>query len=603
MSEPGHPAGRHAVVHATGKESNVVREVIEGYVIKGTGMRLEFNREGNPKTTKPEEWIWKFRLHKRFIPSLLLAFPTADLSPSIIRRMRTAEEKRIEGMEVPVLKLKKVLKPAALKELTDYQKVGIEKIYNREITLLNDDMGLGKTRQVLTAVAKRKWFPALVVCPNNAKYEWQRQAQRDFYGLRVAVMDATTQTPAQRTALVRAVREGRYDILVVNAECLRARPMHKDGNSHAPITGWDFAIPALFEHRWRYCVVDEHHRFKTPDAQVTRGLFQLRAYRYLMMSGTPVLNSPEEFWAVLKKMYPDDFPEYEPFKKRLVIHKPAATEEVTPAYNPEAMAELREFVAGISLRRRKDQVLAQLPPVFHIDREVELTKEQKDLYNEINDDFLLTKDDGSKIPIVSVLAHIIRLKQACFSPELYEGAKHSAKIEALKEDVEALVANKEKVIIFSQWATATRIIERELKKFNPAYVDGSIKPKDRQVQQDRFMGDPSCHAYVGTIGANREAINLGVASHVIFTDIDWSPMAKDQAIGRSAAGGLRGLNVRKGLKVHVIEYRGADTIEVHLARFTAQKRAIIGRTVDNDGGKAMNKISANELMRLLRKRV
>jgi SNF2 family DNA or RNA helicase len=603
MSEPRHPAGRHVVVHAVGKEATTVRSVIEGYVLNRTGMRLEYNRTGDAK--RPDEWEWKFRLNKKFVPSLLLAFPTADLSPSIIRRMRSAEEKRIEGMEVPKLRLKKVVKPQMLARLTDYQRIGIDKIRRREITILSDEMGLGKTATTLAAVGMRRWFPMLVVCPNNAKYEWKRQAERDFFRMRVAVLDATSQTPAQRDSLVRQVHSGRYDILVVNAEAIRAKPLHQSASKYSHIVGWEYATPALFAQRWRYCCIDEHHKFRNPSSQITRGLFQLRSYRWLMLSGTPVWNSPEDFWAPLKKMYPDDFPDYEIFKRRLVIHKPAATENMTPAYNPEAMAELREFVSKVSLRRRKDQVLAQLPKVLHVEKEVELTKDQKDLYNEINDEFMLTKDDGSKVPIVSVLAHITRLKQACFSPELYEGAKHSAKLEALLEDVQALVANKEKVLIFSQWSTAARIIERELGKagYGVAYVDGSVKPLDRQVQQDLFMKDPHVSAYVGTTGANKEAINLGIASYVIFTDIGWSPMEKDQAVGRSAAGGLRGLNLRSDLKVHVIEYRGADTIEVHLVRYMAQKRAIAGRTTDKDGGAAIKKVSSAELMRLLRKRL
>lgn len=936
MSEPAHPSGAHIVLHVGPSEVDIVEHVIQEEILAGhpdVGIARERVEGVAPK--------WKFRMHKRFLDVLMLAFPTADLSPSIQRKMRKAAEKQIKDMPVPKLNLRKIMKVRARKELTGYQKIGIEKIIKREIELLNDEPGLGKalahgtpvltpfgevpveeitlgdvvvgsdgdfhnvtgvfpqgvrqcfrvtfndgawvdvdgdhlwniqhirngwrdpenwrtettdwirqnlrdpsgalrwkipmvspvrgsdrrlpvdpyllgvllgdggltrntpmlsttdqeildevslrlpegcgvgkfddlctysivgpgrpavnpltdrlrrlglwkrgshdkfvpaiyktaspevrltllrglmdtdgfsgkdgtnefcsvsetlandvrwlaqslggtarggvkilpdgsrawrvnvkmmecpflmkrkaeawisptkyppsraiksiepvgkmkatciavdsrdhcfvvkdcivthnTRQALAAAAMRKRFPMLVVCPNNAKFEWLKQAKRDFVGLKVAIIDAGEQTKVQRQAIIRSTLDGHYDILVVNFEAIRAAPIHSSQSKYSRIEGWDYANPALFSRKWKFIVIDEHHRVKTPEAQVTRGFFQLRSRFWLMMSGTPLLNAPEEIWSVLWKLHPDRVDEYDDFKKSLCITKPSATEDRVVAYRPAAMAELREFISDISLRRRQDQVLDQLPPVFHVPRSIELNVEQRRLYKKIAEEWLLESEDRKDRPIVSMLAQITRLKQACFSPELYGGGKHSAKLDQLFEDINMLVANKEKVIIFSQWSKATRIMEREIrKKYGPkfySYVDGTVKPRDRVPQQDKFMEDPECYCYLGTIGANREAINLGVATYVIFTDIDWSPKGKDQAIGRSAAGGLRGLNVREGLKVHVLEYQAANTIEQHLVRFMDQKRAVVDRTTDRDGGKAIHRVTAGDLMKVLK---
>jgi SNF2 family DNA or RNA helicase len=193
------------------------------------------------------------------------------------------------------------------------------------------------------------------------------------------------------------------------------------------------------------------------------------------------------------------------------------------------------------------------------------------------------------------------LKQACFSPELYGGSPKSSKVEELKQIVEELVASGEKAIIFSQWSKACEIMKRELADYNPAYVTGKIRTKLRHEEQRRFNEDPDCHLYIGTIDANREAINLGIATYVIFTDEGWTPAGNDQAIGRSAAGGLRGASVKKGVKVTVIVMQAEDTYEQNVEALLKKKRAIFDRTVERDGGKIrkIEKVTLNDLRKAL----
>lgn len=581
LSRKNDPRGKHIVLTCSTDERWEARRVImEEILPQGTKPVEEFN----PSVSQV---VYRFNL--RYFDRLSLAFPMAELSAGVQSKLKRAEEKRLAGMPIP-----KLVVPGFEGKLYNFQKVGTGKIIDEEIDLLNDEMGLGKTIQVLAAIrilARKaekagKDFRTLVICPNSAKFNWYTESTEKF-GFETVVVDGSKE---DRDAQI----DKRAEITVVNFEAIRAKPIHEDGNRYKRVIGYEFANPGLFEYEYDFVVVDEHHRVKTPGAQVTTGFFQLEGKRWLMMSGTPILNRPEEIWSILHKLYPEDFPTFEGFRNTIGIMNNGRL----VGYRPEPMAELRKFIQEISLRRRKDQVLKDLPKVVIAPRVIELTREARNLYNEIRDEFILRLDSGEIRNINGALPQIIRLKQACFSPELYGGSRDSAKLDELQDIVRELVANGEKAIIFSQWSRATRIIQRELEAYSPAYVTGEINLRQRQAEIKRFNQDEDCKLYIGTIDANREAINLGVATYVVFTDKGWTPAGNDQAIGRSAAGGLRGLEAL-ATSVHVIELQAEDTIEQRIEALLNRKRALFDRTIERDGGRQIEKITLQNIRDLL----
>lgn len=578
LSKRNDPRGKHAVLLVDPKEAWEAESVIRSEILQGKARPVrETNAAGDVL----------FRFHLKWLDRISLAFPFAELSPGIHRRLKRAEERRLAGFEIPELEI-----PGFTGTLYDFQKVAVACLtdpdyakahgYSGVIDFLNDEMGLGKTYVILAAIAVLEAYPALAIVPNNTKYTWAEVIEEYFPNLSVAVYDTSEQSPAERDALLRE----RRDITIVNIEAIRARPIHKDGNVHSTVIGYDYANPALFDYRYEYAVLDEHHRVKTPGAQITNGFFQIDAEDWWCpMSGTPILNRPEEIWTVLHKAYPDDFPSYQGFINSIGI---IGADGRIKAYRPGPMSELRAFLQDRSLRRRKDQVLKDLPEVITKPVLVTLSAEERKIYNRIEDELILELEDGTIKNIGGTLPKITRLKQACFSPELFDGSKKSSKIEELKLIVAELVASGEKAIIFSQWEKACKIIQRELSEtYDCAYVTGKVKNRDRQEQIRKFNEEPDCPVYIGTIGANREGINLGVATYVIFTDEGWTPAGNDQAIGRSAAGGLRGADAAKGTVVTVIVLQAEDTYEQYVESLLKKKRAIFDRTVERDGGKQL----------------
>lgn len=547
---------RHLVLDMTRAEERDAFWVLRSEVMQGQGRapRRQIRRDGTVR----------YRFERKHLSRLIMAFPFAELSPGLERHFRRANV--LPQMDVPELDI-----PGFTLELYDFQKIGVKVMLDNIETgfMLNDELGLGKTMMLLALICKTAYVPALIVCPNSAKWVWKRFAD-EHTDLDAVVVDGTA---AQRRELI----QKQADLTIINVEGLRSHP-------------------ELAEMEYQLCVTDEFHRFKNPKAMQTQAWHALQANHWVLASGTPILNRPEEFWSGLHRLFPERYPNFWSFERWLCIKSRGRYAKVV-GYKPESMQKLKDHVQQItvSLRRRKDQVIADLPQVLYSTVLVELTPEQRRLYRQIVNDLKLALDNGEIKDVRGVLSMVTRAKQACFSPELYGGSQHSAKLTELKDIVQQLVDNGEKAIIFTQWAKAARIIQRELAEFNPAYVDGSVKGSKRMEQADRFNEDEECHIYIGTIGANKEAITLGSATYVIFTDKDWVPMNNDQAIGRSAAGGLRGAHLGPDARVNVIELFANDTVEERIEGLLAHKRQLFNALVERDGGPIKERITVSEI--------
>lgn len=454
------------------------------------------------------------------------------------------------------------------------------------------------TGVMLSALYLRRWFPCLVAVGSvSGKYVWEREAAIMFPKLRVQVIEGSKAT---RDWMFR--RAHLYDITICNVQALRIKEteelkpyIDENGeNNVRKITHVVMSNPYAFQVDWECFVVDEYHKFKNPSAQQTKGFLRMECGRFRGLSGTPILNRPTEAWTFLHKCDPDRFPS--PYFFEQEIGRFTKSGKLI-GYKPEAMLKVKNWLFENSLRRRKEHVSDELPEVVTVDQVVELTPEQRKIYDRIREEMYLQLDDGSIKSIFDARVQIMRLKQACVSPELFGGSRHSAKIDQVKEDVAQLVAAGHKAIIFSEWAKAARILERELQEYNPAYVDGSVPPRERPIQEKRFNEDPTCLVYCGTIAANQEAITLSAATYVLFVDMDWVPNANTQAAGRSAAGGMRGIGVTG--KVTIMRYVAEDTIEQRLAQTLWQKQKAVNAFVERDAGASMKKLTIKKLRELL----
>lgn len=599
MSKKGDKRGKHLVLSCTNTESLGLPHVIQDNILQGKRVVMETLYEPSPTGIgRRRVKAVVFRFHLDYMERLIYTFPHVEMSPAAERYYRSQSKDIYADLPIPKVRI-----PGFNGKLWNFQKVGVKWINDHiladEDCCLNDEMGLGKTVQVFAAIARKSYENVLVVTTNSGKWSWRKIASEPTYvngetvppmfpELDVQVIDGTK---AQRVLQLSEDRQ----ITVVNVEMLRTTIERRRGPEGA-VEEPKHAFPQLFNKVWDLIVVDETHKVKNPDAQVTKGFLRLQAKRGLYMSGTPFLNRPDELWPVLHRIDPVRWGSQPALIAELVID----LENGQKAYRPDVVKEIKTFLNEYALRRRKDQVVKDLPEEIFTQILVDLNDEQRILYDQIRDEALLALDNGEIKSVTHFLAVVTRLKQACWSPELYEGSPTSAKIEELKKVVKELVESGEKAIIFSQWEKACVILKRELEEYNPAYVTGKIKGAARQAEQDKFNRDEDCKLYIGTIGANQEAITLSAATYIVFTDLSWTPLANAQARARGAGGGLRGAYlIGKDAKINCIELFARGTIEEWIEELLATKKNLFTKFIESDGGMPVTRFQVESLRDLL----
>lgn len=546
----------------------------------------------------------RYRFAMKWLEDLTLTFPFAEMSAGLENRLTEQVRHDLNLLKTPELYI-----PGFKGELKDFQKVSVYRMIKAakkksvfRLNTSNDEMGLGKTVQVLAFLCAVKKFPALVIVPNSLTVNWLRENAK-FTDLNMVIVSGTR---AERAEILAQDA----DIFVINKEALRVKKIHYDNDADgAPLYQYEPVLPPLFERKFKVIVVDEYHHFKNPEAQQTIGLHMLESKIKIVMSGTPMLNGrPEEMWSILHWTNPKKFPDYNSFVRKHVVKKGGKS------VSYKKLKEIKKYLYGDgildesarTIRRRREHVKEQLPQVIYKTHMVQLTPEQRRLYDQINDELLLWIEEDPK-RIFNALSQMTRLRQAAFSPELYDGSQHSAKLDELREIVKSLVDNGEKAIVFTQWKKAVAILEREFAEYNPAIVTGAVKVQKgsikrgnvsypRQDQVDKFNEDDDCKMFIGTLKACKEGFTLSAGTYVILVDKDWVPANNDQAIGRSAAGGLRGIGVPT---VTVIELQAEDTIEQWIEDLLANKRRMNNRMTEMDAGTKIERMDSADIMSLL----
>ena len=333
--------------------------------------------------------------------------------------------------------------------LFGYQRDGIERLLTCRSVLLADEMGLGKTIQTIAAMrvlaARREVERALIVCPAGLIAQWRRQ-------IRIWAPDLAISTAVgsrdQRMAAWRADAA----LYVSNFELVRA----------------DLgARSAGVRRTWDVVVVDEAQRIKNPKSDVP-GVKSLERRRSWALTGTPLENRLDDLISLL------DF---------------AAPREFDPR---EMGAGFRGLINRVQLRRRRAEVLDDLPPKFASVIGLDLTATQRAAYQKAEEEGTVwLRSLGRELRISHVLELILRLKQICnFCPE----TGTSTKLVDVRHRLEQFSAAGAKALIFSQFVAepfGVLRLAKELQNFRPLVVTGGMDPSTRSAAFDSFERDPS----------------------------------------------------------------------------------------------------------------
>jgi SNF2 family DNA or RNA helicase len=344
--------------------------------------------------------------------------------------------------------------------------------------------------------------------------------------------------------------------------------------------------------RWTHIIADECHRIKNRKTQQTQNLKRLETVYKTAMSGTPVVNRPDEMWSVLNWLYPKVYTSYWKFYRRHVEYEVIYPQGFHKIIGPANVEELKAKIAPFYVRRRKDDVLKDLPDKYYTNLYVDLTPQQARAYTEMKKDMLAWIGSMENQPLAApvVIARLVRLQQfaVAYMEETgtdwdeeeqkatvrYAMSEPSAKLDALMQMLED--NPDEPFVVFSQFKQAINLLKARLKdKDIPAcFITGDTHQELRGGIVKRFQeGGPRVLA--GTIATGGVGITLTRASRVVFIDRSWSPAYNLQAEDRLHRIGQKNA-------VQVIDLIARGTVDLGRHQRLDQKwswiRSILGDT-------------------------
>lgn len=462
-------------------------------------------------------------------------------------------------------------------ELRPYQREGLAWLQHLRAHdlggILADDMGLGKTAQTLAHLLTEKRAgrldrPALVVLPTSLVFNWQREAERFAPELRVLKLHGPDRGE-------RFARVPEHDV------CLTTYPLL--WRDHEKLAAHDYHL----------LILDEAQTVKNAGSQAARAVRLLRARHRLCLTGTPLENHLGELWAQFDFLLPGFLGEQKDFSR----HWRTPIEKHGDAIRRDLLARR---VAPFILRRRKDDVAADLPPKTEVLRTVELTGRQRDLYEtvraamdkRVRDEIASKGFARSRIVILDAL---LKLRQVCCDPRLLKTdaaarVKERAKLDLLMDMLENLLAEGRKVLVFSQFTGMLDLIHEQLVEAGIGSVMLTGDTQNREAVVRRFQ-EGTVPVFLISLKAGGVGLNLTAADTVIHYDPWWNPAAENQASDRAH-------RIGQDKPVFVYKLIVAGSIEERIVALQEKKAALAEGILGNDEA-ALEKFGENDLAALL----
>ncbi len=431
--------------------------------------------------------------------------------------------------------------------------------------ILADEMGLGKTVQLLALLASRKLRempPALIVCPASLVTNWEREAHRFVPEFRVAAPQG-----AERDELFRRGGAPEYDLLILSYAAAR------------------LCAEKLRHRKFSYLVLDEAQHIKNPGSSNAKNCKSIEARHRIVLSGTPLENSPEDLWSIMDFLQPGMLGTLPAFRRAYADIRE----------NPARREDLAVRVGPFIKRRTKAQVAPDLPPKLELALCCDMEPEQRALYEKVREEgraMLRDYRPGDVRKNAAIFTTLLRLRQICCHPALLpEGAGQgvpSAKTELLSELLHENLDSGHKMLLFSQFTSLLGLLipELEKEKIPFEYLDGATR--NRQQRVDHFNSSPEIPLFLLSLKAGGTGLNLTAADTVIIYDPWWNPAVELQAADRTH-------RIGQTKPVSTLKLVVRDSIEEKILELQEKKREIFDSLIDG----AMENLSIEDLKFLL----
>jgi len=449
--------------------------------------------------------------------------------------------------------------------LLPYQKAGVAYAKRAKRCFIADEMGLGKTLQViatlelLSSEGGTGAYPAVVMCPPNLVLNWKAEYTKWLPSRRVATVMAGK---GQKEFPLRPD----YDVLIVG---------------YSNISYWETQLSGH-----RAYVLDESHYCKTLTAKRTKSARKIVASSpsgtpVFCLTGTPVTNRPAEYVAqleILGKL--KDFGGAWGFYRRYC----AAFQDRYGQWHLEGSSNLEELNQKLRsvcyIRRTKDQVLPELPPVFHQELTLigatapmnEYAKAEKDIvYYLVERAKEIARELGLSVHSAAVVARIkAEHAQNLIRLSVLRRLSAKAKMESVIEWVQKRTDDGAKVVIAAHHRD---IVDELANRFGGLKIQGGMSVEEVEEVKYKFQNDPKAQVITLSIQAAKTGHTLTAAQDIIFVELPWTPADIDQTYSRLHRMGQKG-------SVTATYALCANTIDEEIYSLIASKRKVVNTAVD-----------------------
>ena len=444
-------------------------------------------------------------------------------------------------------------------ELRDYQKKGIQWLQMLHHYgfggILADDMGLGKTLQTIAFLSSQVQADTsvLILAPSGLIYNWADEFQKFAPDLDVAV--------------VHGLKSHRESILAENHQIYVTSyaTFRQDSEIYR-----DLSFDFLF--------LDEAQVMKNAQTKIAQSLRRFVVPSVFALSGTPIENHLGELWSIFQIVLPGLLPAKKEFMK-------LSTERVA------------QFIKPFVMRRKKEEVLTELPDLIEVVYKNELEDQQKAIYlaqlQQMQERLGQVSDSEFQRNRVEILTGLMRLRQICDTPALfmedYQG--ESGKLDSLRDLLVQIAEGGHRVLIFSQFRGMLDRIEQELPDLGLTSfkITGSTPSQERQEMTKAFnQGERD--VFLLSLKAGGVGLNLTGADTVILVDLWWNPAVESLAIGRAHRMGQE-----QAVEVYRLVTRG--TIEEKIQELQEKKKNLVSEILD--GTESRGSLSLAEIREIL----
>lgn len=465
--------------------------------------------------------------------------------------------------------------------------------------ILADEMGLGKTLQTISLlgflrVHKRITGPHIIIVPKSTLGNWINELNRWCPDIRAVRFHGNNDE--RREIIASQLQLGEFDVVVTTYE----------------VVGKEKTF--LTKYYWRCLIIDEAHRIKNENSQLSQVVRLFVTQNRLLITGTPLQNNLHELWALLNFLLPDVFSSSEYFEKWFssVEELPGAEKNEANAEKPEngkdadandgsgkteIVKQLHAILRPFLIRRLKSEVEHSLPPKKETVLFTKLSPMQLDLYRDLlkKDVDAINGKGGDRVRLLNIL---MQLRKCCNHPYLFDGVEdrtldpfgehvvtNSGKFALLDRLLPRLKKDGHRVLIFSQMTRVLDILEDycTMREHGFCRIDGNTDGELRDSQiQDYNSPESTKFIFLLSTRAGGLGINLATADTVILFDSDWNAQADLQAMDRAhRIGQKRVVNVYRLITESSVEERvlrtamaklRLDTLVIQQGRLTEQKK-------------------------------